>query len=120
MSTNIDIELFKYQWAQIEALVNEVAAMPKIWTPLGRYKHSRIAVEDDGITYEEYDGDGDSDSFTIRWDELNNHPDYFREKFKKEIDDREMLKKKVKEQEEEKAQGKRREEYERLKREFES
>jgi hypothetical protein len=116
---NIDVELFKYQWDQVQTKMQAIIALPKLWAPLCRYITKRISIDGDGINYEEHDSEGDSDSFTVRWDELNNHIDYFREKFQKEIQDKAQREKDAREEEERRNKEKRQNEYLALKREFE-
>lgn len=84
----IDIKLFREEYTKIEAKLEEISKIPKLWGDGGSFEG--IEIDDEGILYksaDHYNGcSPDFYSFHIKWDELNNPIEYFKEKYALEID----------------------------------
>ena len=122
----IDIDSFRILWEQIEAKLEQIAKLPKLYSPNGRGKDFiGYDIDNSGITFktETYYsggcGDTDPESFTIEWHEMNKDLEYFKTKFQKEIDDYNVRRDEEKRIEDERKNAYERKEYERLKAKFE-
>lgn len=85
----INVEIFLNEYKKIEKLLSEISNIPKSWGDGECFEG--LSFEDDGITYKtstSYSGCGtDEFSFFVKFEELNNPIEYFKEKYQKEIDD---------------------------------
>ena len=85
----INVEIFLNEYKKIENLLSEISNIPKSWGDGECFEG--LSFEDDGITYKtstSYPGCGtDEFSFFVKFEELNNPIEYFKDKYQKEIDD---------------------------------
>lgn len=85
----INTELFFNEYKKIEKKLDEISEIPMI---IGNGESFEgIEIDDDGILYKSssyYSGCGkDYYSFFVKWDEMNNPIEYFKDKYQKEFDD---------------------------------
>ncbi len=105
----INIELFRKEYEKIEEKINQIDIIPRLHGSGGHFVS--MTFEDDGISYNTEDVrhcsccSPDAHSLYVKWEDLNKPIEFFREKFQKEIDDRnkkqQLLKLKEEAQEEE-------------------
>jgi len=85
----INTELFFNEYKKIEKKLDEISQIPKRFGNGESFEG--IEIDDDGILYNSsssYSGCGpDFYSFFVKWDEINNPIEYFKDKYQKEFDD---------------------------------